>query len=271
MKKFFLFAATLLGLVACNKNEADINVPARQITIHATADMNNGSAASGPHRIAPNDITASSVSFRWQEGDKIWVFNPFSSESQLFTIVNSTINGNQADFTGTALSDMSSYYVFYLDNIDSEEMLMELFTEYPNPLTLNYNPDSKNWFFFGQGQKENFTLRSFHNIRMQLKGSCKLGKVTLLWWNNKSGTEYDRATATINFVHGSCDGLQLSDDPVEVVMPLYTAADLGFTLRFYDTDGNLIMEKSKEGSSLLEDLFNCGLVNLGELEVVAAP
>ena len=92
MKKFFLFAATLLGLVACNTNEVDVNVPARQITIHATANVNSGSAAAGPRRIAPNDITASSVSFHWQEGDKVWVLSEDFSEKQILpsTIVPST-------------------------------------------------------------------------------------------------------------------------------------------------------------------------------------
>lgn len=265
MKKFFLFAATLLGLVACNKNEADINVPARQITIHATADMNNGSAASGPHRIAPNDITASSVSFYWQEGDKVWVLSNDFSEKQIFTIDNSSINGNQANFTGTALSDMSSYYVVYLDNMVSEETLMaSIFGG--DPVTYNYNPDSKNWSFIGQGQEDNFTLGCF-SIRMQLKGSCKLSKVTLIWMDDEEPDGYDPATTTINFVHGSYDGLQLTSTPVEVVMPLPYKTVYGFTLRFYDTDGNLIMEKSKEGSSLYNDLEDYGMVNLGVLEV----
>lgn len=268
MKKFFLFAATLLGLVACNKNEADINVPARQITIHATADMNNGSAASGPHRIAPNDITASSVSFYWQEGDKVWVLSEDFSEKQIFTIDNSSINGNQANFTGTALSDMSSYYVIYLDNMVSEETLMASISA-EDSVTYNYNPDSKNWFFIGQGQEDNFTLGCDLTIRMQLKGSCKLSKVTLLWMNSSSPEGYAPATTTINFVHGSYDGLQLTSTPVEVVMPLSIRTVDGFTLRFYDTDGNLIMEKSKEGSSLYNDLEDYGMVNLGVLEVVA--
>ena len=265
MKKLFLFAATLLGLVACNKNEADINVPARQITIHATADMNNGSAASGPHRIAPNDITASEVFFHWQEGDKVWVLNEDYSEKQLFTIDNNSINGNQANFTGTALSDMSSYWVIYLDNMVSEETLMASMGE--GPVTYNYNPDSKNWCFFGEGAEDNFTLDCF-SIRMQLKGSCKLSKVTLIWMNDEEQDGYDPATTTINFVHGSYDGLQLSSTPVEVVMPLLISVRDGFTLRFYDTDDNLIMEKSKEGSDLFDDLDSY-LVNLGVLDVVA--
>lgn len=266
MKKLFLFAATLLGLVACNKNEADINVPARQITIHATADMNNGSAASGPHRIAPNDITASSVSFHWQEGDKVWVLSNDFSEKQIFTIDNSSINGNQANFTGTALSDMSSFRVVYLDNMVSEETLMAAFGM--SPVTYNYKPDSKNWFFGGEGAEDNFTLGCF-SIRMQLKGSCKLSKVTLIWMDHNELEGYDLATTTINFVHGSYDGLQLTSTPEEVVMPLPRGMSDGFTLRFYDTGDNLIMEKSKEGSGLFDDLSSYALVNLGVLDVVA--
>ncbi|MBQ0136404.1 MAG: hypothetical protein KBS40_00145 [Bacteroidales bacterium] len=264
MKKFFLFAATLLGLVACNKNEADINVPARQITIHATADMNNGSAASGPHRIAPNDITASSVSFHWQEGDKIWVFKPDFSEKQLFTIVNSSINGNQADFTGTALSDMSLYYVAYDDNNANEEMLMALASG--APATLNYRPDGKNWVFSGQGIADNFSIKSHSTVRMQLKGSCKLGKVTYLCMSKNPG-EYLPTAMSINFVHGEYDGLQLSETPIEVTLPLSSIAPYGFTIRFYDTDDNLILEKSKTGDSFYNAFTNHALVNLGVIEV----
>ena len=264
MKKFFLFAATLLGLVACNKNEADINVPARQITIHATADMNNGSAASGPHRIAPNDITASSVSFHWQEGDKIWVFKPDFSEKQLFTIVNSSINGNQADFTGTALSDMSLYYVAYDDNNANEEMLMALASG--APATLNYRPDGKNWVFSGYGMADNFSIRSHSTIRMQLKGSCKLGKVTYLCMSENPG-EYLPTAMSINFVHGEYDGLQLSETPIEVTLPIHSIFSYGFTIRFYDTDDNLILEKSKTGDSFYNAFTNYALVNLGVIEV----
>lgn len=266
MKKFFLFAATLLGLVACNKNEADINVPARQITIHATADMNNGSAASGPHRIAPNDITASSVSFHWQEGDKIWVFKPDFSEKQLFTIVNSSINGNQADFTGTALSDMSLYYVAYDDNNANEEMLMALASG--APATLNYRPDGKNWVFSGYGMADNFSITSHATVRMQLKGSCKLGKVTYLCMSENPG-EYLPTAMSINFVHGEYDGLQLSETPIEVTLPLSSIFPYGFTIRFYDTDDNLILEKSKTGDSFYNAFTNYALVNLGVIEVAA--
>lgn len=266
MKKFFLFAVTLLGLVACNKNEADINVPARQITIHATADVNNGSAASGPHRIAPNDITASSVSFHWQEGDKIWVFKPGFSEKQLFTIVNSSINGNQADFTGTALSDMSSYYVAYDDNNANEEMLMALASG--APATLNYRPDGKNWVFSGYGMADNFSITSHATVRMQLKGSCKLGKVTYLCMSENPG-EYLPTAMSINFVHGEYDGLQLSETPIEVTLPLSSIFPYGFTIRFYDTDDNLILEKSKTGDSFYNAFTNYALVNLGVIEVAA--
>ena len=266
MKKLFLFAATLLGLVACNKNEADINVPARQITIHATADMNNGSAASGPHRIAPNDITASSVSFHWQEGDKIWVFKPDFSEKQIFTIDNSSINGNQANFTGTALSDMSLYYVAYDDNNANEEMLMALASG--APATLNYRPDGKNWVFSGYGMADNFSITSHVTVRMQLKGSCKLGKVTYLCMSENPG-EYLPTAMSINFVHGEYDGLQLSETPIEVTLPLSSIAPYGFTIRFYDTDDNLILEKSKTGDSFYNAFTNYALVNLGVIEVAA--
>lgn len=266
MKKFFLFAATLLGLVACDKNEADFNAPARQITIHATADMNNGSAASGPHRIAPNDITASTVSFHWEEGDKIWVFKPDFSEKQLFTIVNSSINGNQADFTGTALSDMSLYYVAYDDNNANEEMLMALASG--APATLNYRPDGKNWVFSGYGMADNFSITSHSTVRMQLKGSCKLGKVTYLCMSENPG-EYLPTAMSINFVHGEYDGLQLSETPIEVTLPLSSIAPYGFTIRFYDTDDNLILEKSKTGDSFYNAFTNHTLVNLGVIEVAA--
>lgn len=265
MKKLFLFAATLLGLVACDKNEADINVPARQITIHATADMNNGSAASGPHRIAPNDITASSVSFYWQEGDKIWVLSNDFSEKQIFTIDNSSINGNQANFTGTALSDMSSYYVIYLDNMVSEETLMAIISG-EDPVTYNYNPDSKNWFFAGEGHEDNFTIGCKSTIRMQLKGSCKLGKVVYLF-GDPAEEDYSNITNTLNFVHDEYDGLQLSSTPVEVVIMPSVVSTEGFALRFYDTEDNLIMEKSKAGSSLCNAFEATLLVNLGVIEV----
>lgn len=136
-----------------------------------------------------------------------------------------------------------------------------------NSISLNYNPDSKNWIFGGLGTEDNFTLGCTPSLRMQLKGSCKLGKVTFLPWENPSGSSFDPQTTLINFVHGSFEGLQLTSTAVDVVMPLCAYTTYGFTLRFYDTDDNLIMEKSKAGSSLSHALDATPLVNLGVLEV----
>jgi len=149
MKKFLLFAAACVALVACkNGTESIQNEPLPVVTISASMDFNQ-EAQSCIRRITPDDPTASTVNFSWEAGDQVIIKN--NSGTSTLTIVNSSISGNKADFTGTALSDMSSYEVYYgyKNGLDAVQDL-------PYLKDSTFRP-----FIQGEGNSTGFNLNSF--------------------------------------------------------------------------------------------------------------
>jgi len=239
MKKFLLFAAACVALVACNNNEPKAPVSGKQITLTANVDFSQGSNA--PIRtMAPNTpvptTAAQTVNFHWEKGDKVMLVSGDMSEKQLFTIVDSSIQGTTANFTGTAFDDMSEYYAIYAGKDISAELADQILscTYELNNAANNYNIVA----FSMDGKDNNFTINSFATtLRLLLTGDgITLG--SLKYYIGDSEAERQLKT-TINF---GTDGLALSSTAQEVWVPASSVAS-DMTIRFYDTGGKLIMEK----------------------------
>jgi len=159
MKKFLLLAAACVALVACNNNEGnEPTTPNRQVTICATVDIPVGAQAPG-RTVAPIDLTAATVNFTWEAGDQVTIKK--GSESQVLTIVANSISadGKTANFTGTALSDMSSYTVEY-----------SLFTMQSSVNNITYIENSYKPMITGEGAEDVITLNTVKPIiELQLK------------------------------------------------------------------------------------------------------
>ncbi len=268
MKKFLLFAVALLGLVACNNNDNALNgdqpiEPGQQITLSANVDFNQGS--NSPIRMVAPDtpISGATVNFHWEADDQVMITD--GTNYSLFTIINDSISedGKSAKFTGKALADMSSYLVFYAGKDISKELVEGLLKGDPIVLTNaagNYNIIAA----CEDGNESGFTMSEFFNtLRLSLTGKdITLGSVKYYC----EGADIDKPSTTINF---GTDGLALSATAQEVWLPI-NATNGGLTFRFYDTNGELIMEKSKDMDSWkgYQD-FN-ELVTFPELEIKKA-
>lgn len=230
MKKFLLFAVAMLSLVACKKNNGDEpKVPARQVTIHAT--VYGGKSANGPARIAPADPTAATVIFEWEEGDVVYLLSNDESEIQEFTLIPGTISqdGQYADFTGTELADMSNYMVLY----GGEKDYMIFFSN--DDYEINYIEDSFKPAVYGSGDGDSFVLDQFGTvIKLQLTGEAKLGKIEYVYTKG-----IQPSVVTMNMG----DGLQLTNTPKVVYFPVFKG-EVQTSFKFYDTENQLIMEKS---------------------------
>jgi len=151
MKKLLLFAVALLGLMACDKNN-EPKAPARQVTLKASINLNDNG---GARKIAPNTPipteAEATVNFHWEEGDQVIIKN--TSGSSTLTIIDDSISadGKSAKFTGEALSDMSSYDVYY--GYASEDITAEQ--------QVTYIENSFRPFIQGSGNKDGFTLDQF--------------------------------------------------------------------------------------------------------------
>jgi len=256
MKKFLFFAAALLGLVACNnKGNEPIN-PGRQITLTATVDFGQGSNAPG-RTVAPDasSLSTSTATFHWEKGDKVMLLNSSGTEMQLFTIDDNSIKGDSASFTGTALTDMKSYMVVYAGKNISEAFVTSLFAG--DPIELTNATNGYNIVAACQDGNENgFTLSMFYNtLRLKLTGNVTLGSIKC--YPNVT----DKLETTLNF---GTSGLALSSTAQEVWIP-YAVRNNDIIFRFYDTKGDLIMEKTTVKLAIRAETND--LVTFPELEV----
>lgn len=218
MKKFMLFVAAMLCLVACNKDkENNPTAPARKVVLHATVE--NGGAANGPARIAPVDPTASPVTFVWEENDQVIIDN-----GTTFTLTASNISGNVADFVGEVAGSLDNYTAHYGYDPTAPSQ------------TIEYRNNSFKPCVYGSGANEHFTLDQFYPVlKLQLKGAVTLGKIEYL-----IGTDV-KATMTIT------GGIALNTTTATVIyLPVADVASTGFSLKFYDNAAEpaLIMEKT---------------------------
>lgn len=230
MKKVFVFAAALAVLAACSKDNDQALKAGETVTLNATVGL-------PACKVAPDDPTASTVNFVWQEGDSVTISN--GTESSVFHVDAATIQGGTASFTGTALSDMSSYTVSYGDGS-----------------AVAYQAGTFTPIISGTGGGSSFTLNQFRPVlKLQLTGDVTLGKIEL--WEG----DPEQVVTTL----GCGAGLQLTTTATTVYFPVNTTLAGGFTLKFYDTDDELVMSKS---SSNTTDYSN-QIVPTGALEVVA--
>ncbi|GEM_PF-3522625 len=151
MKKLLFFAAAMLCMVACSNRENEPTAPGRPITISATVQIPSGENAP-IRKVAPNDLSASTVSFHWEAGDKVIIKN--ATGDATFTIIDDSISadGKSAKFTGDPLSDMSSYEVYYGYASKDTNAVQEL----PYLKDSIFRP-----FIKGTGNSTGFTLNSF--------------------------------------------------------------------------------------------------------------
>ncbi|GEM_PF-4970029 len=111
MKKLMYVAAALLLLAGCKKEAETTTVDdSRMITLTATI----GDSGS---KVTPT-LGSESVSYEWEADDLLWIFN--NTGISAFSV--SSRNGNEAQFRGLPLPDMSSYHVIYSPTVN-ESML----------------------------------------------------------------------------------------------------------------------------------------------------
>lgn len=216
MKKYLFFAAALLGLVACQNNDPE-NVAPRKVTLHATVE--NGGAANGPHRIAPIDPAASTVSFAWQEGDQVTI----KTNAGSYTLDATNIEGNLADFEGEVAGSLDSYTVYYGYDPDAAAH------------SIQYVAGSFKPCVYGTGAGESFTLDQFFPVlKLQLLGEnySPLNRIEYLIDNE--------VKAVMTFT----TPLPLSITASVVYMPVPAVDAAGFTLKFYDIKNKLVLEKA---------------------------
>ena len=224
MKKYLLFAAALLGLVACTQNNADEpNAPKKQIVL--TATVNNNGSANGPHRVAPKDPTAATVNFTWEAGDKVIISNATGSE--VFTIDATSISpdGKSANFEGTALADMSSYNVYY--GYDPTEEVHNV----------AYVENSFTPFIKGEGAEYNFTLDYFYPVlKFDVSADEFWGMgeedFNLLYINYSFDKTPYKPTREYKGVLTNVNKLMKFATPVTIYLPVLETSAEGFYLEF---------------------------------------
>lgn len=226
MKKYLLFAAALLGLVACTRNNADEpNAPKKQIVL--TATVNNNGSANGPHRVAPKDPTAATVNFTWEEGDQVYVTSTDQSETQVFTLVPGSISpdGETAQFEGTALADMSSYKVYY--GYDPTEEVHHV----------AYVENSFKPFIEGNGNNDGFTLDYFYPVlKFDVSADYFWGAgeedFNLLYINYSLDKSFYNPNREAKVVLTGVNKLMKFTTPVTIYLPVLETAAEGFCLEF---------------------------------------
>jgi len=255
MKKIMLFAAACIALVACTKNIDNATPTGRQVTISATVQIPSEYAT----KVSPDasSLSASTITFHWEAGDKVVLSSNDFTEMQLFTIVDASINGTTANFTGTALSDMSSYKARYCGKNTSIEKVTKLFAGTID--SLSYDVNDFHPYIFGSGNADGFTLNDFNNvINIPLKGDATIGKIDY----------YTNSTLSIAATMSFGTGLTLTNTETPVYMPLFVYTSDGFSIKIYDTDDQLLLEKVSS-----DDLTSISstLVKYPALEVKAIP
>jgi len=250
------------SVVFAEKSEAK----PQKITITASIKLPTNDPSAPKTQIKPNaeDLVnpteGSTIHFHWEAGDQVIITN--GTKSSLFTIDDNSISGNTASFTGTALDDMSSYNVFYAGKNISEELVAHLMES--DPIELTNAAGNYNIIVVSEdGNESGFTMNEFFNtLRLKLTGKdITLGAVKYYC----AGADIDNPSTTINF---GTDGLALSATAQEVWLPI-NATNSGLTFRFFDTTGNLIMEKSTSMSWTGFEDYN-ELVTFPELEIKEA-
>jgi len=104
MKKFLLFAAACVALVACNQKDNAFNnepentafLAGQEVTISASAGTNTNNA---PIRKINSQVGADVISFTWEATDSILV--KVGEATAVFKVSNISADGKSADFTGT--------------------------------------------------------------------------------------------------------------------------------------------------------------------------
>jgi len=236
MKKFLFFAAALLGLVACNnKGNEPIN-PGRQITLTATVDFGQGSNAPGrtvaPDTPIPTEV-GSTVKFHWEKGDQILLIAmDASAECEIFTIMDDSIDGETAKFTGKELTNMNQYIVYYIGKNPSFEKLMAYLDHQTDSIT--YEANSFHPYVVGFGDEESILLDNFLTIfQIPLKGNATVGKLDYYMGDKET------VHTTISF--GT--GLVLTNTATPVYFPINGVDQKGFTIKIYDTNDVCLLTK----------------------------
>jgi len=244
MKKILLFAAACVALAACNKDNIDTATAGRQITISASVQV-PGVGNAPMTKVSPDSssLSTSTISFHWEAGDKVLLANSDFSEMQVFTIIDSSINGATANFTGTALTDMSSYLAAYYGNNNPKDKFIEILGGIDS---LTYEANNFHPYVGGSGNAAGFTLNSFTpEIKIPLKGNATIGKLDYC--------TLDESTFVVATTMSFGTGLELTDKETPVYMPIYLAGGDGFRINIYDTDNQLLLEKTVTSSVLTDN------------------
>jgi len=133
MKKFLLFAAACVALVACNQKDNALN-NAPEGTPFANGQkviltVNNGSEGKAPSRKISGTDQGTYFEFKWEANDSILV--KVGEKSAVFHIKNSTISadGKSADFEGVMPAEGNTYDVQYPVPTDTDPLKNQTYVE----------------------------------------------------------------------------------------------------------------------------------------------
>lgn len=235
MKKFLIFAAAMLGLVACNNNEPE-NVVSRKVVLHATVDK----PAEGPQRVKPADgfESAAQVDFVWEVDDVVTI----KTDAGYYTLTASNINGNQADFEGEVAGSLASYEVYY--GYDPSQLNAEM------PLQVRCIEGSFRPFISGTGSGSSFTLNNFSPVLKLSLTQADCSTLSYIEFYIHRDKDIDsKYVAYFDFD----DDLTIDETtPTVIYLPVLTTLGTEwdnktmryFSLKFYDEAGALVMEQS---------------------------
>lgn len=223
MKKFLIFMASILGLVACKNNignEPNAVLTNQNMVFHAKVNNLNNPGGT-PQRIHPKDPNSATVYFEWDDNDIVILK---TSQDLFCTLKVVNIIGDEAaDFVGTISGDITCYHVYY--GYDPSKSIQ----------TLEYIENSFKPCVYGEGANDKFQLDHFFPvIKLQLKGdeTITIGKIEYLIDNNVV------ATMPIN------ECITLTSETQIVYLPINSVSSNGFTIKLYDNNDHLITEKT---------------------------
>lgn len=255
MKKYLLFAAAVLCMVACNSN--DPKAPQKSTTIHATINMNNQDGAA-VRKIQPNasDLVnpqaGGTVNFHWEDGDEITIFNVEDPSVQnKFQIIPGSISkdGKSADFSGTPLADMSNYLVSYGRYYSAQK------NEGKYQITID--PLKVPMMCRGTGKNAEFELDYYTSLfRIPLTGTAKISKVTWTFTTEFEGT----STTTYNL----SSSVQLSSTATIIYLPLVgMSTTVTYNkLSFYGDGSDALYEKEFTCNGEIGTIYNFSTINI---------
>lgn len=211
-KSLIMIAAALFIFAGCQK-EASVKESTSNNVIHIGVKQ-----LAPPTKVAADDIAASPLTFKWEEGDQVAFIDNDNYER---IIIYTCTNPATGEFSGEALNPDATYFVGYPNDNSGTFIYRE--NQIPKGHSITNEEVS--------GSATTFTLDTHETIiHFKLKGAAKVGSIAL-----SNGYTDDDYTLSCG------DGVQLSDTATDfymdaMYMDSHKLSSFAYTLRIYDTN-----------------------------------